>query len=444
MNLEGFADAVRRDPLFAAEGMDLERGEATLAAIKEKVREIEEVCSRESFAARLFFVRYPIATHALPLPFIGALIEAERSRRRFIDGVSEQKAEELLANWDSAATAFAIGVSRYKKLHALVRHLDLEVAAPMVDMHGNVTLPADIETVFQQLEANAKRLRADVNERWALLRGALAAKNLYHLTTTPLAPFIAGEEPSLYKQLHKLELLHALPFRTGESLEQYGPLSYTLRQFDGTPTPHTFMVYMVRNTKTGMCSLKEVALDVHLFLKLGKGAPVASAGPLHAALLEHNVPYWYQPSTNLYACRDQTYWADIATIVDRVRRPSLSTNVDRQRSSCFDLLLGACLEDHAMHLSNTKELIRTTGTMPKKYYSLLYRTHPSIYFMPFNRSIWRIPEAPHFLGSDRVGAQQRMYVSAETVLKNTTPEEFERVMQGGRLREELRRAREGR
>jgi hypothetical protein len=438
---ETFVAMVEEDPLFAAEGMDIERGVIALDAIERCTREIEEASAGGHFAARLFFIRYPLARYALPLPFVRNIIESERVRRQFVANPSRENAEHLLAQWNTTQSEFAASVARYRALHHIARYLDRDGGSlsPVTDMHGNITVPADVERTLGLLAANARRLGDEVREREAFLRGEHVSRSRI-ARRKELPTFESGEMPAAYKHLHALELAHSLPFRDGTILEKHGPFSHVLPWFDGKPTRHQFMLYLVRNNEIGTVSLKLSALDVHLFLKLGKDERLPGLGRLHETLVERGIPYWYQPSTNLYTMRDQTYWVDIAVAVDLVRRPELPVrNVSMQRSSMFDALLGACLEDHRMYLSNAKEIQRLSGRMPRRWYSLLYRTHSSIYYMPFNASVWRLNEEPHFLGSGRERPKDALYVSADTVLKNTTPEEFELIMRGGRIREEARR-----
>ena len=74
---------------------------------------------------------------------------------------------------------------------------------------------------------------------------------------------------------------------------------------------------------------------------------------------------------------------------------------------------------------------------------LLFATHPSLYYLPFNGSVWRLQQQPNFLGSQRAVPEDLLYVDEKAVLADTTPQEFELVMQSGRIREEARRKAEG-
>ncbi len=147
-----------------------------------------------------------------------------------------------------------------------------------------------------------------------------------------------------------------------------------------------------------------------------------------------------QPATFLYTARDQRYWADIASIADRVCRPELDWSLaNAQRSSTFDLLLGACVLNVRIYTNNFRERIVSRELGPYSLlFGLLIHSHPSVYFLPFNRSVWRLPEQPNFLGAERISKKDQLYLTEEAVIADTTPEELELIMQGGRIRKEAR------
>ncbi len=438
---QAFIDLATNDPLFAAEGMDLERGLAALEGIEAVAAETENVISGVSWKARLFLTRYRLTTHALPIPFVRAFIESERALRRFLAYPTLKSGKQLLRAWEHAQHALERSIERYVKLHELLYFTEKEEAQSRIfDMHATITMPDDADAALKLLRENAKKLGAEIRERRSILMGADTE------AVSPPAPaaellYIPGHIPQKYLRLHELELEHSLPFRDGEILERFGPLQYSLPHFEGENTEHQFMVYIVRTRLTGLVSLKICAVDVYLFATLGESvAHVAQASSANNSLTAQGLRYWYQPSTNLYALRDQSYWADIATIVDMRRRPLHGARVLRQKSSLFDCMLGACLQDHEMNFSNVKEIVRTTGRIPRPWRLLLFRTHPSIYYLPFNGSVWRLPQKPNFLGSIPAKPEERMHISADQLLTQVSPQEIEQIMQSGRIREEARRA----
>ena len=432
MASEPFKHMMESDPLFSAEGMDLERGEAVLDGIELLTRNIETRMGKNSLLRRMFFTRYPIARYALPVPFVRDFIKSEQSRRRFLADPSEENGTLLVQAWEKAQLSFAQCVKRYRILHQLLFRLDTEAKHPIQDVLGNVITPEDVWSHMQLLERNSVELQRAVELRRALLRGQNVSNTLSTGTSDKLR-YVPTHISSTHAHLHDMDRAHCLPFRHGKVIESFGPLSYALKNFDGERTSHVFSAYVVRN-HSGLISLRVSSLDVYRFIKItGPDARFPHIGQAaFIDLIRAGLPYWYQSVTSLYTMRDQQYWADIATIFDCDRRPDLDLElVQAQKSSLLHLLLGACLEDHEIYLENVE--------LRKGYwYWLLFRTHPSIYYLPFNKSVWRLGEKVNFLGSGRAEPEQILYKSADVLLKELTSEEIERVMHGGRIRADAR------
>src|SRR6187549_994561 len=104
---DAFLHAAADDPLFAAEGMDLERAEQALRNIEAVVAEIQAVCARESLGARIFLWVFPLSRYAVPLPFIKAFLASEESRRAYLAEPSRERALHLAAQWQKTAAVLA-------------------------------------------------------------------------------------------------------------------------------------------------------------------------------------------------------------------------------------------------------------------------------------------------------------------------------------------------
>ncbi len=74
------------------------------------------------------------------------------------------------------------------------------------------------------------------------------------------------------------------------------------------------------------------------------------------------------------------------------------------------------------------------------YAGLLNHSHPSMYFLTFNRSVWRLREEPQFLGDGR-SSNARAYLPESEVLPLLSDDMLEQVMQGSQTREEYERER---
>ena len=430
---------VQTDPLFAAEGMNLEGAEAALDGLAEVARAYEAVLGKHPLR-RIFFTVMPIARSAIPIPFLRSFVECERRRRIFLARPTMSSARRLVESWETAQKHYARSVNRLTSLYRVLQAFDrvTKALSPEEDKHGNILTRDDIDRQLGSLKANARALANAMKVKRDCLRGIEEA--LPRSNPDSHLRYIEGSVPERYARMHEFEILHGAPFRHGAILEEHGPILYTLSNFDGTPTAHNFKLYIVRDDKSGAVSLKVTVLDVYLFLKLNMKPEVLRLRN-HQSLAGTGLPYWYQAATKLYATRDQAYWADIATIVDMRRRPHLDRNlVHAQKSSMFDLLLGSCLGEHGQGLESIREhVLRGTYASSRAWKYLLHRAYPGIYFLTFNKSVWRLEERPDFLGSRRAGPEEFVYKSADEILAILTPDELELVMQGGRTRERVRR-----
>ena len=70
-----FHELVLHDPLFAAEGMNIDEAAAHLNSIEVTAGHLEKVFAADSWMRRLFFLRYPISLHVLPIPFLRCFLE---------------------------------------------------------------------------------------------------------------------------------------------------------------------------------------------------------------------------------------------------------------------------------------------------------------------------------------------------------------------------------
>ena len=439
--LREFDALLRTDPLFAAEGLDLDRASQALNSLESAVSDIESVFSKDSWRRRLFLTRYPLARYAVPIPFLRAFIESERLRRMFLSAPTEENARRVLAGWRVAARAYMKSVERYTRLHEVLYSLEKQPDSFVLnDMVGNQTTLADIDRARALMAQNAELLNRTVREREHALRvgGSFERRTA---SFSPLPGFQKGELSPTHASLHALEMQQLLLMGV-EILETHGPLQYELSHFDDVPTKHLFMLYVLRNPTINLPTARVVLADRFYFLPIiGPNARFGGIGKSGFELLiKRGMRYWYQSATNLYTSRDLNYWSEVLTIVDRTRRPQLDWHlVEAQRSSLFDLLLGACANDIQIYVWNTYERIalgKSAGF--SLLYGLLVRSYPSIYYLPFNQSVWRLKELPNFLGSARISKNDQLYRTEDAIAADTTPEEMELIMQGIRIRKEAR------
>jgi len=440
-----FHDSVVDDPLFAAEGMDLDNAAAAIDDIERTFGTLERLYAAGSFVRKLFFLRYPLRKYAAPLSFLRAFVRAERKRRAYIASPSSDTAERLVDAWKDAAREYADNASRYRVFHRLLVRIESdENTFVMRDMFGRLSSYGYVEAFLELLIENGRALTVLAEERAALLTGTGTKRSRPYNAARALPPLKSGEMTPWQAHVHAAEIAGGVsPFRQSDILEKHGPFRYTLPNFDVQPQEHTFMFYRMREKATGRNMMWLALVDTSFFLNLWvsskeKDDIVRGRYATAVGITPDEIPYWYEPATHLYNTRDLRYWAEIATRIDISRRPELHRNlVSVEKSSTFDLLLGQCSRD--MQTMCAHVIRRTRSDTMQSYsalYDLLTRSFPSVYYLPFNGSVWRTPKQPQFLGDGYVGMDPSRRLSDAETRTKLTPDVLEKVMSAQRVREE--------
>ncbi len=426
---EAFHQSVVHDPLFAAEGMDLTGGEYALMKLKETASDLEKAFASQSFKHRLFLVRYPIAQYAIPFKFLRQYINAERARRAYMTAPTFALAQQLLDAWRNTAAELQSAVLRYEKIH----HVLLSFEPPardftLHDMFGNLSSFEHIQHTLDMLNTNAEVLCKEVEARSALLHGEGQAQQ--YVAPPLLQPVSPATITELERHTHELELQGTGPYWHANIKEAHGPFSYVLPHFDGTPTAHSFMFYILKDQWSGVEALWISVVDLFLFAQKSIGTSKGGQQPFaFKGMIDADIRYWFHAAGHPYTTRDPSYWMDIASRIDLMRRPHLNaTFVSTQRASLYHLLLGACEMDLRGFVNHTKRRahLGDLATYPLLY-GLLTRTYPSLYYMTFNKSVWRLPTEPAFLG-ERFFSDHAAHAMLERVYKEAGPEMFGRII----------------
>lgn len=430
MNTARLFELAEQDPLFSLEGAELKSMEKALDHIENALRDLETALSFGSFSRHMYLWRNPLSRSAVPLEFLRSLLTSEWQRRAFLAKPSEDGGTELVRAWSVSAQKYATAVARYRALFGRLERLEKR-SEPFrfQDMFGNVSDISYVRGSLQAMAENALMLERESRER---SEGAATPRPQNHT----LAPYESAVlDPAQEKMLAIAQRL-STPFQQNSIKETHGPLRYTLNAFDGVPTAHLFSLYIFDEPRWSLESAYVGSLDSYLALDL-QGAKKRSFGNSSLKLvMESGVSHWYQPLM-LYSTRDLEYLFDIASIVDMKRRPTLDMQlVASQRSSMFDKLLVTALKDIYSYAAHTIE--RTHLKAERAKYSLLFgllmHGHAGLYFLPFNRSIWRIGETMPLRGDARAKAP---YENALDL--RLSDNELERVIGAARIRDELRK-----
>lgn len=442
---KNFHELVAADPLFAAEGMDLDNATASLDALESALTDLEPEYAGASFARKLFFIRYPLAQYAVPSSFLRAIISSERARRVYIAYPTLESARALLHAWTHAQHCLSNDLGRYRTLHEILIRIESDAEKfVMQDMFGYLTSYRFVMQTLDVFKRNADALRSEIAQRRELLEGDVSVANASRRPERKIPVLQKGEISPWHRQLHEAEIACGVsPYRYADILESYGPYRIELANFDEKPRERTFMVYIMQEKKTPRKCMWVSFVDKFHFIDLWNFVPQADSvtrGKYASAIGLHKdeIPFWYEGMALLYNTRDLRYWMDIATAIDAIRRPQLDRDlIASQRSSLFDLMLAECARDMRSMIAHLRRRARSgTSERYSLVYDLLTRTYPSAYYMPFNRSVWRLNEEPPLIGDGFQVPNNDRFLSDERMQKELTPDMIAKVMGVAKLREE--------
>ena len=250
-DIERFVQEVEKDPMFAADGMDVERAERNLAHVVDELCKLEADFSKRSPLRRLFLWRYPLARYAVPVSFVSALIKSERARRAFLSCPTPKQARLLLSAWERTAQNYARDVERYRAFHDVLRAMETEEDSfQFQDMFGNVSDIEYIEGTLQQLNDNAGALRRDVEQLRRVFSGAESRREFPGERTIPA--YETGTLSPTLAHFNEIRVRERMPYNQSDIIRSSGPVRYTLAHFDGVPTEHLFILYVLRDKQSGI------------------------------------------------------------------------------------------------------------------------------------------------------------------------------------------------
>jgi hypothetical protein len=435
--------------------MDVESAVSSIDAIESALRDLEPEYAGASFLRKLFFIRYPLPRHAVPVSFLKSFLVSERARRAYLSAPSQETARALLDAWDACAEALSQDIARYRTLHDILLRLESTPETfVMQDMFGHLTSYGYVERTLTTLARNAAALQEEVAYRRRVFEGRQAGNSRAQRKAAPLPVLEKGEVSPWHKELHAAEIAGGTwPYRYVDIVESHGPFRSEMSNVDESPRNRTFFFYVTREKDSGKNSMWIAFVDRFYVIDIWHMLDVWSKNHLAdgvtrgkyataVGLEKDEIPFWYEITSLLYNTRDLRYWMDIASAVDAKRRPGLDWRLaTAQRSSLFDLLLAECARDTRSMIAHLRR--RARGDKTTRYsmmYDLLTRSYPSVYYLPFNASVWRLPEKLDLLGDGFQAPPPDKFLSDERMKKELTPEVLKKVMGVARLREERGKA----
>lgn len=426
-----FYQLTLKDPLFAAEGMDLDNAQLAVDELEKQTLELEKVW-RSSH--RWFCFRYPFADTLHPVRFLRTFVACERQRRRFMTTVSQPDAAALIKAYLRCVNALDKDLRAYRDALLGIQKLEKFPLDATIQYFDHMISFEGVLKIIDAMLGNAAMLREDIERRSALLAGRVDM-DVFSIPAPPqsleeVMP-IKFEHRPLSPELRKI-LETKLSYKL--IIEKYGPLFYNSDLFDREPTVHEFHLAIIKDSASERRKIAVFLADQYYFLDLNEMKDKFFLGmSIYEPLIRRGIPYWNQPATAFYSVFDLEYYADLTTAADlKWRRPFLDqAAVLRQKSSMFDLLLFTGADYDGGYTTLSKVMARA-NELPSLIFTYIARGYPSLYYLPFNRSVWRRKEKLRFWGS-RFG-EGSPYKRFEEIYSRTSPDMMEQILKGGSYR----------
>ncbi len=439
--LSAFHKLTLRDPLFAAEGLDIDNAGWALDELELLTGKLERVWHKSH---RWFCFWHPFAETLHPIRFLRKFLESERRRRLFIIRPSEENARLLLRAYEKTVSALELNIAAYLDSISDLRRMEkVPPDGSILYFHTNSISFAEFVESAESIRRNAKELGREVERRRTLLSGGAPGSGNISGGLFPKSDPIPRKDrgPALSEKYQKMLLLEEknLP----GIVEKYGPIFYEFVHLDGTPRVHNFFAYVTKdnfNRRQFQISLADRRFFLELVntksaLPSGQSSFDSRTRVIYDPMIKRGIPYWHQAVTSFYSVLDLRYYADLATVTDLGwRRPFLDKGaVLSQKSSMLDMILWNGVKHERTHLVMSR-VQAGASQLPSPLYNFIARSYPSLYYLPFNRSVWRLDEPPRFLGS-RFG-RGGIYKTFEEIEPFVSAEILEKVFEGRKYRNE--------
>lgn len=432
--LQDFYDLTIHDPLFAAEGVDLKNAQEALENLEAITKELQIVDT--TFLGRMHFLVHPLTETLHPLRFLRVFLQAEQARRDFLGDPTLQQAIQLSKIHFLAVDALEKDLSSFREavLHAQKKTSQKNSSISQYLFNNRSFTFDEFILSIDVMKENAKELRLEVKKRQQLLSGDIRKlirrfpKNQQNHQDENMTTSLKKVEELEWTVMGR-DFMYYLKKRYGKiKTEFFGPFTHKLSQFDSYPTDHEFFIAIIKDSHEIPRYFYPILADKYHFLEINT---VTKDTYMYTALLKKKISYWYQPASMMYFTSDLTYYADLATRLDSKRRPFLDQNLlMSQKSSMLDIFLWTGYYHNLWYLKSIQQRIEDKQKIGIWHYLLIGRSYSSLYFLPFNKSVWRLKKNPNFLGHPtKYGTK---YLSA--LPHDLTKELLRNIFDGGIIR----------
>jgi hypothetical protein len=442
-----------KDPLFSAEGLDLDNAYWAIEQLEKITSELQIIDRTLSGKAYFFF--NPLTKILHPFAFLKNFLKSERARRHFLASPSTETAQSMISAYYKTVKALETDLIAYRSafFHLQQKTLSRFPKASAYNFYQQKVSFSDFIRNIDLMLENAKELRSQINDRNTLLLQAFKkilfnasqpskkAQIVYSSTLDPIPLKKFNKKLSSQNQ----EILgwiqggrdynFYLEKRYGYiKTELFGPIFYKLSQFDKNPATHEFYLSLIKDKTGKIRFISAILSDEYHFLELSQDRYKFHADRFtYQPLIKRGINFWYQPATAFYFTPDLTYYPDLLTTFDLKMRPFLNQSLLlSQKSSLLDMLLWNGYFHNLSYLQNISSRIKAGREVGSWHYLLAGRSYPSLYYLSFNKSVWRLSKNINFQGifSDK----SAIFIPYKELPSKLKKADLKKIFEGGRIR----------
>ena len=421
LTLALFYDVTKNDPLLYSPHINVSGWKEVLPLLQKKRGEFFAALRAypSSSISEQKIIKKIIAgpSSIYPFEFLEAFLAAVEAQERFLEYPSLELALKLIDTQQLAAEEYATNAKGFARITA--------DATKTLPSGVYLTLGSAITTKLVSEDAaliaeNARRLRLEIEERYRCLKfGSCGASR------PRIHSVLAMSDDPVASSPYKIPIDIITPPRTTETL---GPYAITTSCFgksaDGSP--RRWPMYLFVSINDGIRTALPMLANENYYWDTRR-----SDYPSDVEKVALGVTYNDQAATNLYMCNNNDYYPNILTLVflqnlikkegavvpaeerllyDPVPSDALFSELLTQYEGAdntitaeralvvenklvgYELMLGKLAE-----LFNSYSAITVINEYPFPVATILgLRSSYSLLYLPFARSVWRLPDQPRF------------------------------------------------
>src|SRR3989344_1910521 len=286
-SLKDFYNITLKDPLFAAEGLNIDNAKQALNNLEKVTGKLEII--KPGLKGKIYFATHPLVKTLHPVDFLRCFLESETARRRFIRKPDFVSAKDLLSSYSKTRQALEKNLKAYKKACLNTQGKIKSDTSGYNFYCRSLTFRGFIDAIDLMI-TNTKTLDLEIQSRGELLLNSISTALGRHSkthkesrlfsakTSFSKIPQEKGKRSVTLKQKEIIkwaeegrDFMFYLKKEFGNiSTKLMGPIYYKLSQFDKKPTVRQFFVSIVRTSDGSFKYFSPILTDQFHFIELAK------------------------------------------------------------------------------------------------------------------------------------------------------------------------------